>query len=712
MKRRLSILLAVVLIITVTIPTIGFAEQFDKELEEAIKKAKSLFNITEEYDKFDCYVDRYSGKTVFNLNWSDSDNKLGNLYVSIGEDGIVRGYSIYKPYTSQFRPKLPKKSKDEALEKANEFIKKVFPECTDKVVLMDNQEPLNVSSRYYNFRYTRTENNIPFYNNTISVSVDNMTGEVGSYYCNWDADLQFPSTEDIISVEEVKEIFKDKIGLELVYKFKFENENVEPYLVYTVLKSNRLINAKTGEIVNSSTYRAYNGYAQEEKAILKENADTKNLTPEEQKAIEELAELLSEKEAEKTAREFLKLDDSYELRYINLYNDWRFKDEFIWNMSFYTKENEKPTSISISIDGKTGEVRSFYRNISYYENDEVQYDKDEAFKIAKNYIMTIQPEKFNQVEYIEWDNYEVVPLKEQNKPRSYSFRFMRKVDGAYLQDDGFNITIDTIRGEVISYSYSWYEKELPSIENIISIDEAYSVLFNDIGMELQYITDYPYGYYYEYGMLEADLEKETILVYSIKDKKPLNIDADTGKLLYSNGDVYKERSIVEYTDIDNSFAKEHIRILADFGISLPGSEFKPKDDIKQVEFLYLLAKGKGYYLNMEIGDEKFEDELYNWLIREGVVKENEKSPDLLITREEAVKFIIRVLKYDKVADIKDIFTIPFKDVEKINPNLKGYVAIAYGLGIVNGTDGYFAPQDNLTREQAAIVIYNYLNVEQ
>jgi hypothetical protein len=73
-----------------------------------------------------------------------------------------------------------------------------------------------------------------------------------------------------------------------------------------------------------------------------------------------------------------------------------------------------------------------------------------------------------------------------------------------------------------------------------------------------------------------------------------------------------------------------------------------------------------------------------------------------------VKFLIRALKYDKVADIQGIFNIGFKDKSSISSGLTGYIAIAAGLGIVDPKSAYLDPKAKLTRGQSAIMIYNYL----
>jgi hypothetical protein len=63
-----------------------------------------------------------------------------------------------------------------------------------------------------------------------------------------------------------------------------------------------------------------------------------------------------------------------------------------------------------------------------------------------------------------------------------------------------------------------------------------------------------------------------------------------------------------------------------------------------------------------------------------------------------------------VAEIRGIFNINFMDGDSISPELYGYVAIASGLGIVNGNGANFMPKKNTTRGEAAVMIYNYLRL--
>lgn len=691
MNRRIAFLLVMVLAFAI-LPFSSFAEgAYHKQLEEAILRSKKLFNIGDEYDKFDHTMSSMDGVTVFYLNWSDSKGKLDNIHLSITADGTILSLSKYKTVYEEQRPKLPKISKDEGLKIAEDFIKKVAPKLAASIKYIELSEPININYSNYRYYFVRMENGIPYYDNRIDISVDSSTGEVSDYYANWEMNLKFEGVKDVISPEQAKELYKEKIGLDLVYKTSYKDNKPSSFLVYSPLNPNLAINAKSGEVTP-----IYNFYPLYEKA-----ADmgaggfvvTEELSPDEKEAVEGIAGLISSEEAEKKAREILKLGSEYNLNYLNLYKDWRGEDSYSWQLEFMKGSKSKAYYVSISIDAKTKELIYFYRFGPEDGNKRVEYDKEKALEIAKEYIRKMNPDKIDLIEFRE-DEGSYRPLQEQ---RYYYFNFVRKLDKAYVDQDGISVTVDGASGNITEYRVNWTTRDFPSQKDIISLEKAYGILYNDIGLELRYVNP---------NIYEGNVrdKKEAILVYSLKTEKPSLIDAKTGALLNYLGEPYEERQIASYKDIEDSYAKDKINMLAQYGIALPGDDFRPKEKMKQKDFLYLLAKAHSPY--MEIDESS--DKLYSYLATLGIVREGEKNPERIINKEEAVKYIIRALKYDKIADLTDIYKDIFKDSKDITPELKGYISIAYGLNIVEGYNGYLNPKQELKREDGANLIYNYL----
>ena len=76
-------------------------------------------------------------------------------------------------------------------------------------------------------------------------------------------------------------------------------------------------------------------------------------------------------------------------------------------------------------------------------------------------------------------------------------------------------------------------------------------------------------------------------------------------------------------------------------------------------------------------------------------------PNDPITREEMAVMLVRALGYTTLAGQAQEQEIPFTDVT----TNKGYIAMAYEMGIINGTSGTtFSPERTATREQAAVML--------
>lgn len=234
MKRILSLILTLLMLFTFVIP-VSALEGYDKELENAIIKAKTIFDITSDYDEFYYNINSYSSNLEFYLRWYDSTEKAGGIEVTIDADGMIKGYYKYNYNVHREENTLPKVSKEEGLEIANSFLKKVVPELVDKVMYVESNDPLNVYDRVYYYNFYRIENGVPFYQNNVYVNVDNMTGEVQSFNCYWDKNIEFDSKDGIIGLKDAQKAYADKIGLKLVYKLDYSDRQVTPYVVYTSL---------------------------------------------------------------------------------------------------------------------------------------------------------------------------------------------------------------------------------------------------------------------------------------------------------------------------------------------------------------------------------------------------------------------------------------------------------------------------------------------
>jgi len=402
------------------------------------------------------------------------------------------------------------------------------------------------------------------------------------------------------------------------------------------------------------------------------------------------------------------LSDDFKLQSYYLNTNWPDKKVYLWSLSF-----EKPSEdgtldeyINVSVDAGTKEIMSFYKYVPYAGDKKPVNDISKAKAATDAFLAKYYPQYMNQLEYDVVSNEEY--LTDKTVPaESYNIKYTRLVNGIPFPDNGVSFNYNNLTGTITSFNLDWYNIDFPAVDNVIGLAEAQKIMFEKIGLRLEYKYQ---GSYYITAAKDQKEKEEAKLVYLLTSGKPLYIDAYTGKVVYKSGSEYVEPKKVTYTDIAGHFAEKQISVLADFGIYLDGSEFRPDEKITQLDFLSLLSKTLSYYGPVITKDSKKQDidELYKYLISEGIVTEEEKAPESTVKREDAVKYIIRAMKYNKVAEIKGIFNVSFKDRDEISENLYGYVAIAAGLGIVKGDGVSFKPKSDVTRAETAIMIYNYL----
>lgn len=671
---------------------------FEKNLEDITSKMKKLFDITHDYENFDSEVSTYDNVIRYYLSWSDSSKDIPDISIEVDKNENIISY--YKNYKDKDQDKTNSIGIKEAEKLALEFIKDIGGKTEKQIIKADTR---NVDPGYssYGLEFYRQVDGIVFYGNMLQLNVDKYRGEVLSYNSNWDYNIEFPDKNKAMEKEKIKKIFEDKLGLELIYKSKYNGyprraENPEFYLVYGFLDRDKALDAISGEVVSVNRYGTMDGGFGGSDAK-EEMAETSGLTPEERKEIEKLSGIMGKDEIEKTAREILALDKGYKLTNTNLYSSWKNKDEFLWSLYFET-EGEDYKASNITLNAKTDELISFYKNQDYEGNKDKKstINREEALEIANNYLKKTVPQKADKIEYIE------NAFDENDK--SYNFNFIRKEGDIYIEDDYISVGVNAIDKSIFSYDLNWYNGKIPSKGQIITMDKAYDILYDKVGYELFYIKAYDRNINMERQM---ENKVKIKLVYDVPLNRPVNIEAKSGKLLDYSGDEYIPPREIEYSDLENSYARDKIKTLAEYGIGFNEGEFKPKDKIIQKDFAYLLWRAVNPY-----GESIVDlDKIYEELINRGIVKENEKAPNNPMAKEEAVAFIIRAMNYEEVAKLKGIYKNVFADSKDIKEEYIGHINLAYGFKIIQGDGGNpprLNPKNKLTREDAGNIIYNYI----
>jgi hypothetical protein len=694
-KKRIftRVLMVCLLLCTMCVPVLG-AEEDSKGLEQAIVAAKKVITVPDNYTDFSNYSNEretIEGKIrVWRLNWSEKDKKEGYVSATIGENGVLYEYNRYNGDMNKNETGLAQVTKENAQASAEEFLKRIIPVDAGQMKIID-QNSDNYSREEYYFAYKKFVNEVPVNFVTAYIGINKYSGEVTSY--NGDNSeikgLEYPTIDGVMESSAAEKAYTEKLGVNLKYYsyYDYNQKKMNIFAGYSINDNrNNAIDAKTGQVVLIS----------DEDRIYKDKMDSKSgnaldvssikaeqeLTKEEEEAINKVSNLITKEKAENILRETFDIKTSdIKVNHASL-NKKRTNENYVWDISF--------DGASGQVDAQSGEVISMY-----YYNDK---DKDVANKnlskadsknIAEDFLKKIIPDKFAQTKYQEDKNTNLkISVGVDVEGDIYNFNFIRQVNGIEFSSNSLNIEIDRTKGKIVGYDNNWYENvDFPSVDKSMTKEDAFNRIKALSGFGLQYIV----------------LDKNKIgLVYNFKNiNENYIIDPLNGTRLDYKGQAYKENKLPEYKDISGHWCEKTVKVLLNNGYYIDGENFNPDMNITQIKFFkYIYSRMQNNYTD---------DEFYDMLIQNGVIKKEEKAPDSLISNQDVAKFVVRYLGYDKLAMHPEIFTNQFKD--NIEEKYKGYASVCYGLNIIKGDqNGNFNGSHNITNAEAANILYNLISV--
>ena len=708
MKKTIALLTILTLLIGVfQIPGGVFAEEKPQiTLKQAIEKAKSALNLnTEGFEFNSSYNENQNGFNLWSLSWNNTKTNNESINVSVdSKSGDIISIGWYVPY-EQSKSRIPKYTKEEALKAAQVWAAKLQGEKFKLTKLKENQNQnqdyYNKYSDVYSFEFVRVQDGINVTPNTILLQLDKNTLKIRNFYMVWDTQ-SLPAKTNAISLDKAKELFKSKLGLELSYSFIYNNPTGEPkaILAYTLKNDNNPIDAITGDILNTM----YRVYAMDMASSAKEASSPMPITPQEQTVLDDNSKYITKETAEQVFRQYIKLDENMKLERANLYPGYQ-KVNATWNLEwkFSSTDGKSVKYINAQIDAVTKEFKSLYTN---FNNDSVDktktaITKEQAKKLAEEFLTNVQPDKFKKTQLREAKNiYGIMPANQSE----YSFNYARVENGIPCPSNALTIAVNEYTGEVISYNTNWLDVNFPAPNKVITLDKAYEALFSNVKFGMEYIYHYP-------NINDYD-KKEIKLAYVLENMNIL-MDAQSGKMLNYDGTPAVPAKKLAYTDIKGNAAEAAINTLIDMGILVPESTtFAPKSNMLQKDFIKLLVSSlQDYYPVPLAKTENQYDTYYKEAIKRKLIAENEKKPDAVMTNQAMAKMLVRAMNYGVLAEKTKMFTANFKDASRITPAFKGYVVIAAELGIIPPVKSYIYPTKAITRGEAAEILIKYLKCE-
>ncbi|WP_165867581.1 S-layer homology domain-containing protein [Paenibacillus pinisoli] len=663
--------------------------------------------------------------------------RLGTIYASLdANSGQLLSFESYNDQTGA-KPVYPLKvNRDAAQKLAANFISEVAKDYVSQVKFNSEEgdsllPPLSGEVRH-ELRYDRIVNGIPYLDNSIQLSIDS-EGHVLRFRLDWDDTIVFPASVKPITEGEAAASIRKHAVPELFYFIPQSGQKKEPALYYDVQPV--VIHAETGEQLPGNGYVMRN----------RQEASKEPLSAE-PLAKPPVPGSLTQTDAEEAVVKAFALPEEYKLQNasFNEYTDEADKTGARWSLEWAAMKDGKESGFAYaSVDGRTGAITEFYtyKNGKRGEAAEGGITLGQAVERAIGAVKQLLP----------WQTHEIYlqkPAEDQYKDRkpeeigSYYITFVRKIHGATVIFDHISVGINAVTGSVENFSayvsdYKYPEQAPETVDHKLVLDrfmDYYNMkltyrLFSEYSLNGQPIPVEKYQTLLAAGIAsseEISQQSKVELVYQLTPKpRPENVllDAVTGEWRSSETGDPAGLEIPKARDAEGHWAEESLGLMVAYkALDLVDGKVRPNEAITRGELIKMLvlarSGGRQYgfdafslastasFKDVQAGSAYFayvESALQQNLIDVG---DGSFNPNAKVSRDEMAELIVRALGYNSLANNDHIFKANFKDGKDIQNT--GQAAIVVGLRIMSLTDGKFLPKKQVTRAEASIAFFRYL----
>lgn len=691
--------------------------------EQAIDQAKKHFSIPEGYTLDNTSfraADTWRTFPEWSFNWvkrtPNSEYGFPSITISVHADtGELTSFSTYNP--TQQAPSKSAISRMDASKAAEDFIAKVTPQKMGEVKLYTKdlptpKPPLGTTIVHY-FRFARLVDNVPFLENSIDVSVDG-SGKIISYQLNWNDKLTFETVKKVIDQKDALESFRKHANAKLGYVMPWEkmqsNEKTSPILSYMNPFSNMYLDAATGKALTM-------GLTELKKENDPQPVSDKPLSP-----IHSGGQLTQD-QATKLAVKLYSLS-SYDLKGAN-YNENDYRGgRGVWDLQFEKVEKSQERRYAyVALDASTGDVLS-YSNDFYNpaaQKEKAKYTQEQGKEKALAFIRQYSPSIAANLYLI--DTQMNADYKYQMDQGRVFFSFKRFVNGVPAATGDANLTFDMKTGEILHYYINTgkevYPAQLPEHKSKEDAMEAY---LNESEAELVYVLPPIFDPSAEkLGEIPNRTAKLVYRMTATPFDQPYVFDAVTGdwKSQSSGKTVILHRQAPD--DLKNHPAATELNLMYEYdAISLIDGKIMPDKKITRGEMIDMLvitlnqgryypewlASRKASFADVGSGSRYFAS--VETAVNLGILDKDSGTlkPDEEITKEELADMLVRALGYKKIASINSLFSSNLMDIT--NSKHRGSIAIVTALGIMSAEKNQFQPQTKVSRADAAVSFYRFL----
>ncbi|OAS18243.1 YcdB/YcdC domain-containing protein [Paenibacillus oryzisoli] len=716
--------------------------------EQALEYAKTYITLPADYVLQSISLNAFYGQNgqnvpTWNISYSKKvkDRFYGSANIAInGLDGTLTSYHL-NDNDPEHKPSYPPKVDFQAAkELAAAFVTKVNPSKQKELLYDDSVEkalrtPLD-GNYQYNIRYDRSVGGVPYSGNGLNVNI-NGEGQVTSYWYNWDDKVVFEKGSTPISKEKADQLFREKLELALQYQIPYNAQGKHtPIISYNM--NTLALDAATGEVWQPFPNLSGGNKPLTDKPLGTKPSATLNLTKE---------------EAVKKVTTTFNLSSEYKLQeasYNETKNEETGETSSSWNMSWTKTTTDTSASgkmvagnnVWASVNSKTGVITNFNYYVPYSgDNDkpiEGKVSIDDAIAKSTEFVKAQLPGYTDQLVLNVQKEYSEDTLKQM---RTWEISYKRVIDGVAAANEEVRVSIDRVTGAISNYYGSLSEVAYPAQKpEVISVDKAKALWLAQFDVKLGYVLE-SNGYIgavpiEKYRLMVASgevppaaavnekAELKAKLVYSLVPKNvnrdSFLLDAVSGQWRSAqSGEVISLDKVI-VSDIDKHWAQNELQLMLDYqALDVKDGKVNPDQTIKRGELVKMLViamngGGGGIYYGAEraasfadVGNgSKYFAYVENAVDRGLLDVGKEFNPEATMNREEMAQLIVKALGYHSLTKFDEVFNKDFLDAGKVS-NV-GDAAIVLGLKIMTLNGGNFAPQEEVTKAQAASAFYRFL----
>ena len=707
MKRTISVLLAAVLALSLTLP--AAAATADQRLSQVTLAVKETLDIPDTYTEFSGDMEETELGTIWYLRWESADR---SLRISADEEGKVLQYTLAVDSADSGPAAFPAVSRTKAAEIAQTFLDRVLTGEESAAVEPDDGTQ-TAGSDQYRFRTELLLYGLPGPIG-ISLTVDGQTGEVLRYTRDDLYDQHVGTVKDPAAVfaddaartaaqEKAAALLKDTLQLRLEYVLDDSGERaVLRYLPESV--HNYYVDAATGELVDLTARlrdAATAGDGGDSGGAEDSATESGNLSPAEQEGIAQMEGVWSKEQLDQAARKWTQLGLSGCSLAACTY--WLDKDtgEVTATLRYNDQEGWRRT---VTLDGKSGVLQSVSGPAWGDEDLKGRVSLETAQATAEHFLQALRPEEWKACGLYE-------SAEAADGTRVHTFVFAQKENDYFFPANSYSVAVDVVDGSIVGF-YGGFEENpvFDSAEGLIAPEAALDAWFDTYTVPLGYVNviqdlkDYGSQYQQLLDLGYTYLYSLELGFYLEREDTPSGIDAKTGQPVYP---VQKDRTIA-YNDLEGCWGRAQAEALADYGVGWLGGSLQPQKQLTQLELMALLVSLDGYLPDLR--EEGAADQVYDMAVGMGLLTRAERDDDALMTRGVVVKALLDYGGYGAAAQIPGIFRCTYADEASIPAELYGYAAIAQGLGVVKGDgSGTFAAGRTATRLEAVVMVYQFMD---